>query len=86
MTGKAYQERRILGVNAALCAPAVAATMTEALEKREAGGLGNRSTEHAPILSLEVGSWEGVGLSYDPHPEVILSKAKNLSIGSSATD
>lgn len=62
MSGKAYQE-----VGHSACrpesTPAVAATVAEALEEREAGGLRERSTGHDVILCCGVRSWEGGGLA-----------------------
>ena len=60
MSGKAYQEVRILCGDGSKNASTVAATVTEALEEGEAGGLRERSTEHAVILCSVVGSWEDV--------------------------
>ncbi len=44
-------------------AAAVAASVAEALEEGKAGGLGERSTEHAVILCFEDGSWKDAGRS-----------------------
>lgn len=53
------QQKRI---HEPLRASTVAATVTEALEEGEAGGLGDRSTGHDVILCCGVGSWEGDGM------------------------